>query len=206
MATTTDRLDFLHAYKPTVSSHVVLRVADNTEHRPIGVGYLKIPDSSPRGFVMVRCYHTPGLPTTIISPDAIARAHDCASYHSISNLDGTDCSLTLRHNKRTSQDIHFPLVLVRGLLYTQPLIKPTPDEHAATSLPRTSRRFRLSAEPQQRPPIILEPIQLGSACSSSGINASDFLPTCHSKNYRITLKAFPRGPLLTTPRPPQRGL
>jgi GAG-pre-integrase domain len=120
-----------------VLSNVVLRVADNTEHRPIGVGYLKVPDSSPRGFVMVRCYHTPGLPTTIISPDAIARAHDWASYQSISNLDGMSCSLTLRHTKRTSQDIHFPLVLVRGLLYTQPLIKPTPDKHAATSLPRS---------------------------------------------------------------------
>jgi hypothetical protein len=137
MATTTDWLDFLHAYKPTVSLNVVLCVADNTEHRPIGVGYLKVPDSSPRGFVMVRCHHTPGLPTTIISPDAIAHAHDCTSYQSVSNLDCTACSLMLRHNKRASQDIHFPLVLVCGLLYTQPLIKPTPDEHAATLLPHS---------------------------------------------------------------------
>jgi hypothetical protein len=42
MATTTDRLDFLHAYKSVVSLDVIFRVPDNTKHRPIGVGYLKV--------------------------------------------------------------------------------------------------------------------------------------------------------------------
>jgi hypothetical protein len=35
MATSTDLLNFLHAYKPMVSSNVVLRVANKTEHRPM---------------------------------------------------------------------------------------------------------------------------------------------------------------------------
>jgi hypothetical protein len=47
MATSTDRLNFLHAYyKPMVSSNVVLRVANKTEHRPMVSATSKSPTTN----------------------------------------------------------------------------------------------------------------------------------------------------------------
>ena len=129
MASTTSRKDLLFAYRPFCApSSVVLSVADKTPHRSIGVGYLKIPADLGAPPQLVPCYHTPTLPVTIVSPNAMTAHLRCQGYTSISNLDGSDCCLRLRH-ATPSRSHRFPLDLVRGLLYSRPLIKPSATEH-----------------------------------------------------------------------------
>lgn len=137
-ATTTAHKFLLFGYRPFTTSDKVpaLRVADNRPHYPIGVGYLKVPKlgSSGRSFEFVRCFHTPTLPATILSPDKAGREHGCAGYLAVSMFHTSTnrrCALHLLHCKRTSQDIRFPLISRGGLLYTEALIRPTSSEHTA---------------------------------------------------------------------------
>ena len=130
MATTTDRLDLLWHLKWIPQGELrntALRVADDRAHHPTAHGFLRVPTDSISGFRMVRSYYTPTLPATILSPHAMGRQLHCRGYTSISNFDGTDCSLSLHHCRRVSEDVTFPLTLVRGLLYTPPLVAPTTD-------------------------------------------------------------------------------
>ena len=137
-ATTTAHKFLLFGYRPFTKADKVpaLRVADNRPHYPVGVGYLKVPklSSSGRSFEFVRCFYTPTLPATILSPDKAGREHGCAGYLAVSLFQSTTkrrCALHLLHCRRTSQDIRFPLISRGGLLYTEALIRPTSSEHTA---------------------------------------------------------------------------
>ena len=127
MASTTNRLDLLWHLQwiPSTQHHLItLKVADNRSHHPTAIGCLHIPTSDSLGYRLITCYYTPTLPATIISPDAMGVQLDCSGYTSVSNFDGSDCSVRLRHCRRVSEDIVIPLLLVRGLLYTYPLLPP----------------------------------------------------------------------------------
>ena len=126
MATTTNNADILWHYTayPSGSKAPVLKVADDYEHRPVGEGYLRVPVDNDHGYQMVKCFLTPSLPATIVSPDALGRQLGCRGYTSVSWFDGSDCFVHLHHCHWTSQDLQIPLTLVRGLLYSQPLILP----------------------------------------------------------------------------------
>ena len=87
------------------------------------------------GFRMVKCFHTPSLHATIVSPDAVGHQLGCRGYTSVSNFDGVDCQIRLHHCRRTSEDIVMALTLRRGLLYSDPLILPSSSEHSGP-LPR----------------------------------------------------------------------
>jgi hypothetical protein len=101
----------------------VLKVTDNHRHSPTHQGYVRIPIHG--GIeLMVTCYLTPSLEAMIVSPDAIGHEFQCRGYTSVSNFDGVSCSLTLRHCRYVSRDARFPLLLVQGLLYTEPLLPP----------------------------------------------------------------------------------
>jgi hypothetical protein len=91
---------------------------------------------------MVTCYLTPSLEATIVSPDAIGHEFQCRGYTSVSNFDGVGCSLTLRHCRYASQDARFPLLLVQGLLYTEPLLPPTTDAERTGPMPASLRHHR----------------------------------------------------------------
>ena len=118
-------------YQQPVSRPPTLRVADKRPHYPTHRGYLCIQAST--GPTLVPTYLTPTLPATILSPDATCRSFDCIGYTAISNCDGHNCSVTMRHCKRRTGDLHIPAVLRRGMLYTRPLIAPTEEQ-------RTGRR------------------------------------------------------------------
>jgi len=68
MASTTDRLDFLWhlVWFEKDRRTPALRVADDHDHFPTAVGYLRIPTDDPLGFKMTQCYYTPTLPATIL--------------------------------------------------------------------------------------------------------------------------------------------
>ena len=119
----------------TVRDPPALKVADNYKHYPTHQGYLRIPIRGGLGHKMVHCYYTPSLEATIVSPDAAGRELQCRGYTSVSNFDGVGCSLTLHHCRRVSQDVEFPLTLVQGLLYTDPLIPPTTGDERCRPMP-----------------------------------------------------------------------
>jgi Reverse transcriptase (RNA-dependent DNA polymerase) len=133
MVSTTHIQEHLWHYQAHLDHHVLLRVADDHGHSPIGMGYLKIPVSGTLGSIMFPCYYTPTMPATIISPDAIGRSLGCQGYQSVSNFDGHDCGIRLLHPAGTTKDITIPLTLVRGLLYTDHII--TPNNADDRSLP-----------------------------------------------------------------------
>jgi hypothetical protein len=114
-----------------------LKVADETPHRPTAAGYVRLPSGNADGFEMIPCFYTPSLPATILSPDRIGKGKGCCGYsvHS-SFVSGRDCLLKLHGCQRRSQDIVIRLESIRGLLHTEPLIKPTTAEERTGPLPR----------------------------------------------------------------------
>ena len=127
MTSTTDCQDYLFNLQPLTPSDrkVQLIVADAGVHYPTHVGYLRVPTSGLSGYTNIRTYYTPSMPSTILSPSSISKAYKCEGHSSFaSNIDET-CSVTLHHCQDDKRDIHFPLQNIRGLLFTQSLIKPT---------------------------------------------------------------------------------
>jgi hypothetical protein len=117
---TTDDTELLWAYRLVRTKHY-LKDAGGHKHSPIGFGYLRVPASTPMGFIMVGCWHTPSLPATIVSPSRICRDHNFRGFASVGLLDSNEAWVTLFHEKRTNAE---------GLLYSDPLIRPTAAQHS----------------------------------------------------------------------------
>jgi hypothetical protein len=79
---------------------------------------------------MYKCFYTPTLDATIISPDAVGNQLGCRGYTTVSNFDGIGCEIRLRHCRQTSEDIVMKLTLCRSLLFTAPLIPASSAEHS----------------------------------------------------------------------------
>ena len=176
MATTTDRLDLLWHLKWIPEGerrNTALKVADDRAHHPTAHGFLRVPTDSASGFRMVRSYYTPTLPATILSPSAMGGQFHCRGYTSISNFDGNDCSLSLHHCRRVSEDVTFPLTLVRGLLYTLPLVAPTTHAERYEPIPMTTLHLRKVSTELEESPV--------SSCSPCGSSAPGAAPcTCNT--------------------------
>ena len=143
MATTTNRLEYLwsyHAFSDEDRDTRVtrLKVADDTIHIPTGCGFLKIPCESGPGFMFVEAYFTPEIPATLVSPDAICRRANCWGYSTSTNIANHRAELQIRCN---GNSILFSLREIKGLLFTESLIAPTPPERDATDLPATDNAF-----------------------------------------------------------------
>lgn len=125
MATTTNRREYLWGYRALSAEEQrpVLRVADSRAHHPVGVGFLRVPTRDSPGYRLTKCFYTPSLPATILSPSSMAREHRCtAGYTTTFTFDGKDCCVNLVYpgNDR-SADIVIPQVLLHDLLFTLPL-------------------------------------------------------------------------------------
>ena len=128
MTNTTNRDDLLwHITELTPANHcIALKVADDHAHYPQKVGFLHVLTTDDAyGYRMVHTYFTPTLPATIISPYAMGHQFHCRTYSSYSSLVSSDSHLGLHHCRHVSEDIHIPLQMVHGLLFTQLLIPPT---------------------------------------------------------------------------------
>jgi hypothetical protein len=128
-AVTTDDSGLLWAYRLVRTKHK-LKDAGGHKYSPTGFGYLRIPASTTMGFIMVGCWHTPSLPATIVSPSRICRDHNFRGFASVGLLDSNDSWVTLFHAKRTNADVTIGSHLRGGLLYSDPLIRPTAAQHA----------------------------------------------------------------------------
>jgi GAG-pre-integrase domain len=134
-ATTTADKSILWCYRPYQGNYT-LRDAGNNPHYPIGVGYLKIPTRS--GHHFVACFHTPSIPSTIISPSHLSRHQRASGYIldiDTSDPNNTSATLVLKHRLRRDQDIHILMSLSGGLTHSLPAIVPTHSEHLAATLP-----------------------------------------------------------------------
>ena len=105
------------------------KVADGTLHLPVGLGFLKIPLKPPHSFVFVKTFYTPGIPATIISPDALAKALGCLGYTAVSDFVEDSSSLHLTECAACNSTVIMPLTRIQGLLYTDSLVTPTESEH-----------------------------------------------------------------------------
>jgi hypothetical protein len=128
-AVTTDDAELLWAYRLVRTKHY-LKDAGGHKHSPIAFGYLRVPASTSMGFIMVGCWHTPSLPATIVSPSRICRDHNFRGFASVGLLDSNEAWVTLFHEKRTNADVTIGSHLRGGLLYSDPLIRPTAAQHA----------------------------------------------------------------------------
>jgi len=99
-ASTTDRLDYLFHYRSFSSSSTTLKVADNTPHYPVGMGFLRLPAHTTLGYVMVPTFYTPTLPATILSPSELGDKLRCQLFTCFTSFDNANCSLTLHHRWR----------------------------------------------------------------------------------------------------------
>ena len=103
IATTTDRKEYLFCYREfteeEAQSTVRLKVADDTVHVPTGIGYAKMPCQRGTGSLYARCYYTPEIPATIVSPDAIARSLGCNGYSTFSNLINGRATMQHSHSR-----------------------------------------------------------------------------------------------------------
>jgi len=132
-ASTTNCLEYLFHYQLLGESSTTLKVADDTPHYLVDLGFLRVTADMDLGYVMVPTFYTPTLLATIISPSDLGSKMGCASFTTFASLTDKDCSITLHHCCWRSQDICIPLTVVWGLLYTAALHRPTDSD--CTSLP-----------------------------------------------------------------------
>ena len=142
IATTTDRLEYLFCYRKFTSDErrtmVRLKVADDTVHVPEGAGYIKVPCRNGPDFLFVRCFYTPQIPATILSPDSVAWSLQCSGCATFSDLVGNSASMQLVDCSDCGTSIEFALQLIRGLLFTDSLIAPTDPERSSETPPTDS--------------------------------------------------------------------
>ncbi len=133
MGGTSATLRYFWYYRPLSPEELAViprfKVADGSLHLPVGIGYLKVPLQPPFTFVFIQTYYTPGIPATIISPDAMAKALGCRGYTAVSDFVDDSSSLHLTECTACDSNVVMSLTRITGLLYTDSLIAPTPEEH-----------------------------------------------------------------------------
>lgn len=132
LATTCNQLEYLWSYHPFSEDErrkaPRLKVADDTVHIPLGYGYIKIPCDTAPGYLFILAYYTPAIPAVIVSPDDMCRALNCRAYQTYSDIVDNRASMQLTDCESCQGSLDFSLHLIRGLLFSESLIAPVPDE------------------------------------------------------------------------------
>jgi len=84
---------------------MTIKVANNTPHHLVGMGFLHLTAQNILGYVMVPTFYMPMLPATILSPSYLSNKLGCQSFTSFTSFDNDNCYLTLHHRQHQSQDI-----------------------------------------------------------------------------------------------------
>jgi len=199
-ATTTHRRDLLWHFKWSVDILPSLAVADAGLHRPLGTGYLRVPvTGNDKGYEMVRCYYTPTLPVTILSPDRMCRQYGCRGHTSVSTLGGKG-SLELWHCRRNRENVMLPATVHRGLLYSDQLHEPTSEEERTGPMPASV--LHVSLIDPTVPPTAHALHSCSGDCSCVPQSASCLPDPCSD----ATCGTCKPGPLPTASTDPQLGL
>ena len=122
-ATTTCHRHILHDYKP-INFKKSLTDAGKNVHECIGEGFIKIPTDN-NGFKMIRSWHTPSMPVTILSPGDIVKyeSNIFSGFMTTTDYDNNEGKATFvgRRNRHT---ITIPLSVIGKLLFTKPIVPP----------------------------------------------------------------------------------
>jgi hypothetical protein len=135
MATTTNQLHYLWYYRSFEPNEhpQALQVADRNCHQPTGTGFLRIPilQRAEQTTCLVQCLYTPTLPATIVLPFDLGIQYRCNGYSCASKFSGSACTVRLHFCPTEHQDdLCFPQILHRGLLFSEPLLFPEPNQHS----------------------------------------------------------------------------
>jgi hypothetical protein len=140
-ASTTHSSHHLHEYRlfpPHQPCPLRLVSADGKRCRPIGYGYCRLPDPGTSiGYRSILMYHTPEIPTTIISPSSIL-SHlppDRSDGWTLSAHPNGTFTFEAHHKHRVSENIRLHGILSGGLLYTAPIILPSAPSHRTDPTP-----------------------------------------------------------------------
>lgn len=136
MGHSTDRKNLLWFFHEVTTTTKFLD-AGKHEHHPKGYGYLCVPAGNDEGRIFVRCWYTPSLPATIISPSRLAKELKADGFASVGWFLPERAWVHFFHQHRRSQDAVVPCILRDGLLFTESLIKPTPSQRSSP-LPEAS--------------------------------------------------------------------
>ncbi len=132
--TTTSHRELIFEYREYKGGRTVSS-ASGHRTKPIGKGYLKVPDKSEKGYMFVRIEHNPALRGTFISPHTIAKNIKGRSSSIVSNYESGNAMLTIHSSVNHHRDIHIPGELRQGLFWTRPLMIPSTAEKA-NKIPR----------------------------------------------------------------------
>ena len=114
---------------------------------PEGEGFLRLPAPTPSGYLDVRCFYSPHLTSTLVSPRDILKTspnwkngfsgQDMKTYFGRNGDPNFGrCTFTCHNNRRRSENITINGIVMNGKCYTYPLILPDVeiDSPLATSL------------------------------------------------------------------------
>ena len=115
MATTTDKKELLFDLVP-ISTAPKLRVADSRSHTPTHIGKIYVQTSIQSEPIATKCFYTPSMPVTIISPSSITSSLHGTGYSARANLSGENCEVIF-HKQQERHDLRVPCLLKKGLLF-----------------------------------------------------------------------------------------
>ena len=133
-ATVTNLLVYLHEYK-LYDRKFKCPIVRSNDFYPLGEGKLCVPAAVPDGYLAVRCFYSPHLSSTLISPRDILKTATCWNkdfsgqdmryfYFADGNPNFGNSILTCHHCLHSSQNIVVEGVIIAGNSYTHPLIAP----------------------------------------------------------------------------------
>ena len=107
----------------------------STDVFPLGEGKLHVPAPVPSGYIAIRCFYSPHLSSTLISPRDVLKTGKrwnkdftgqdmCSYFPADGDPNFGNCVLTCHHRLRKSQNIVVEGVVISGNKYTHPLIAP----------------------------------------------------------------------------------
>ena len=99
--------------------------ADDKPQFPLGKGTVRIPALSDPGYVDLRAFHTPGIPSFIVSPRSVQEHigfDNCSGYSLMTNF--VDNTFVFTAKDRTAAPVVIPGDVVSSLNYTRAIIPP----------------------------------------------------------------------------------
>jgi hypothetical protein len=95
---------------------------------PVGEGTVRIPTTSSPGYVDLRGFYTPGIPSIVISPRSVQEMfgfNNCSGYTLETRLDQQSFVFHALDSSGARNDIMIPGNIVGSLNYTHPILLPS---------------------------------------------------------------------------------
>ena len=144
----------LHQYHPFTAqrkSPIRLTAAIDGETLyivPEGHGKIKVPAPNNKGFILVDCYYSPRLSSTLVSENSFyqERISNYSGQSITKYFDNNSMTLTCYHKQCSRKNVTVHGVIIDGQCYTHPLILPDLDQESPYANCATSSAFALKAD------------------------------------------------------------